>query len=211
PGGRDPHSVVLAAEPVRAHPQRFPGRSHHKPVLAWGRAFYPEQVALLAAVYFGAAKLGLTMAFVAEQVTPVLPPTGRAGRPGRGATGAGRPPRLDRPRLRAVAGRGRPAGEGRRAGAGRLEGRAAPQRRHGARQGGARPEGERPSPCVQGSAGGAAAPGSGSPGALSARRSVPWVRPGWAPVVQRLAERQPRPDDYPFRHAMTRSNPTVLK
>jgi hypothetical protein len=35
-------------------------------------------VALLAAVYFGAAKLGLTIAFVAEQVTLVWPPTGIA-------------------------------------------------------------------------------------------------------------------------------------
>src|SRR5262249_21735562 len=33
---------------------------------------------LLAAVYFGAARLGLTMAFVAEQVTAVWPPTGIA-------------------------------------------------------------------------------------------------------------------------------------
>ena len=32
----------------------------------------------LAAGYFVAAKLGLTMAFVAEQVTPVWPPTGIA-------------------------------------------------------------------------------------------------------------------------------------
>jgi integral membrane sensor domain MASE1 len=78
PGGWDPHSVVLVAEPVGAHPQRFPGRSHEKPVLAGGRAFYPVQLALLAAVYFGAAKLGLTMAFVAEQVTAVWPPTGIA-------------------------------------------------------------------------------------------------------------------------------------
>jgi PAS domain S-box-containing protein len=35
-------------------------------------------VAILATVYFGAAKLGLTMAFVAEQVTAVWPPTGIA-------------------------------------------------------------------------------------------------------------------------------------
>src|SRR5262249_37917667 len=69
PGGRDPHSVVLVAEP---------GRSREKPVLAWGRVFYPVQVALRAAVYFGAAKLGLSMAFVAEQVTAVWPPTGIA-------------------------------------------------------------------------------------------------------------------------------------
>src|SRR5262245_61048024 len=33
---------------------------------------------LLAALYFGAAKLGLSMAFVAEQVTVVWPPTGIA-------------------------------------------------------------------------------------------------------------------------------------
>jgi PAS domain S-box-containing protein len=39
---------------------------------------YPVRVALLAAVYFGAAKLGLAMAFVAEQVTAVWPPTGIA-------------------------------------------------------------------------------------------------------------------------------------
>jgi integral membrane sensor domain MASE1 len=36
------------------------------------------QAALLAAVYFGAAKVGLSMAFVAEQVTAVWPPTGIA-------------------------------------------------------------------------------------------------------------------------------------
>ena len=35
-------------------------------------------MALLTAAYFGAAKLGLTMAFVAEQVTAVWPPTGIA-------------------------------------------------------------------------------------------------------------------------------------
>ena len=45
PGGRDSHGVVLLAEPVRAHPQRIPGSSHAKPVLAWGRALYPVQVA----------------------------------------------------------------------------------------------------------------------------------------------------------------------
>jgi PAS domain S-box-containing protein len=36
------------------------------------------EVAFMAAVYVGAAKLGLTMAFVAEQVTAVWPPTGIA-------------------------------------------------------------------------------------------------------------------------------------
>jgi integral membrane sensor domain MASE1 len=46
--------------------------------LARGRAFYLVQATLLAAVYFGVAKVGLSMAFVAEQVTPVWPPTGIA-------------------------------------------------------------------------------------------------------------------------------------
>jgi integral membrane sensor domain MASE1 len=55
---------------------RRPG--HQKPVWRFGWAFYPVQLAVLAAVYFGAAKLGLTMAFVAEQVTAVWPPTGIA-------------------------------------------------------------------------------------------------------------------------------------
>lgn len=41
-------------------------------------ASYVVQVALLAVLYFGAAKLGLTMAFVTEQVTAVWPPTGIA-------------------------------------------------------------------------------------------------------------------------------------
>src|SRR5262249_9759897 len=59
-------------------PQRILGRSYEKPILRCGWAFYLVQVALLAAVYFGAAKLGLTMAFVAEQVTAVWPPTGIA-------------------------------------------------------------------------------------------------------------------------------------
>jgi integral membrane sensor domain MASE1 len=39
---------------------------------------YLAKILALAAVYFGAAKLGLSMAFVAEQVTPVWPPTGIA-------------------------------------------------------------------------------------------------------------------------------------
>src|SRR5262249_6704653 len=78
PSSRDPHRVVLVPEPVHAPPQRIPWLAPEKPVLPGGRAFYPVQVALLAAAYFGAAKLGLTMAFVAEQVTAVWPPTGIA-------------------------------------------------------------------------------------------------------------------------------------
>ena len=39
---------------------------------------YWALVVAVAAVYFGAAKLGLTMALVAEQVTAVWPPTGIA-------------------------------------------------------------------------------------------------------------------------------------
>src|SRR5262245_58257536 len=69
---------VLKVERVRTHPQRIPGPSHDRPVLRYGWAFYSVQVALLAAAYFGAAKVGLSMAFVAEQVTAVWPPTGIA-------------------------------------------------------------------------------------------------------------------------------------
>ena len=71
PSGKDWHVLVAVTEAALAHPQRIPGRSHEKPVLPRGRAFYPVQVALLAAAYFGAAKVGLAMAFVAEQVTVV--------------------------------------------------------------------------------------------------------------------------------------------
>ena len=41
-----------------------------------GRSLYAVRVAIIAAVYFVAAKLGLTLALVAEQVTTVWPPTG---------------------------------------------------------------------------------------------------------------------------------------
>jgi integral membrane sensor domain MASE1 len=78
PSAKGPHAFVSVTEPVLAHPQRIPERSHEKPVLRYGWALYPAQVAFLAAVYFGAAKLGLTMALVAEQVTAVWPPTGIA-------------------------------------------------------------------------------------------------------------------------------------
>jgi hypothetical protein len=71
PAPGDLLGFVPATEALLAHPQRIPERSHEKPVLPWGRAFYPVQVALLAAVYFGAAKAGLSMAFVAEQVTAI--------------------------------------------------------------------------------------------------------------------------------------------
>ncbi|HEY3132423.1 MAG TPA: MASE1 domain-containing protein, partial [Acidobacteriota bacterium] len=39
---------------------------------------YPVLVLAIAVIYLGAAKLGLSMAFVAEQVTAVWPPTGMA-------------------------------------------------------------------------------------------------------------------------------------
>ena len=76
--GKDRHSFVAVTEPALAHPQRIPGRSHEKPVWPRGRAFEPVPVALVAAAYFGAAKVGLSLAFVAEQVTAVWPPTGIA-------------------------------------------------------------------------------------------------------------------------------------
>lgn len=56
PSDKDPHAV-LVAEPVLAHLQRIPGRSHAKPVLLCGRALSLVRVALLAALYLGAAKL----------------------------------------------------------------------------------------------------------------------------------------------------------
>jgi diguanylate cyclase (GGDEF)-like protein len=42
------------------------------------RARYPVQLAILCAVYFGAAKAGLAFAFANESVTPIWPPTGIA-------------------------------------------------------------------------------------------------------------------------------------
>jgi hypothetical protein len=64
----DSHTAVLVTEPVRAHLQRISGRSHAQRVLPCGRGLDPVRMALLAAVYFGAAKLGLTMAFVAASM-----------------------------------------------------------------------------------------------------------------------------------------------
>src|SRR5262245_5336570 len=78
PSGKDPHGFVSVTEPVLAHPQRIRRRSRNKPGCPSGTASYPVQLPLFAAVYFGAAKVGLTMAFVAEQVTAVWPPTGIA-------------------------------------------------------------------------------------------------------------------------------------
>jgi hypothetical protein len=76
PRAKGPHGFVPVTEPARAHPQRIPGRSHEKPVWPRGRAFDPVPVALVAAAYFGAATVGLSLAFVAEQVTAVWPPPG---------------------------------------------------------------------------------------------------------------------------------------
>ena len=78
PGGTDLQGLVLVAEQRLTRPRCIPEHSHEKLDWHFGWAFYPVQVAFLAAVYFGAAKLGLTMAFVAEQVTAVRPPTGIA-------------------------------------------------------------------------------------------------------------------------------------
>ena len=68
PGGKDRHGFVAVTEPARAHPQRIPGRSHEKAVWPRGRAFEPVPVALLAAAYFGAAKVGQSIALLPEQV-----------------------------------------------------------------------------------------------------------------------------------------------
>src|SRR5262245_1703844 len=58
--------------------QPIPGFSPGNLVFRAGRVLYPLQVALVATVYIVAAKLGLTMALVAEQVTVVWPTTGIA-------------------------------------------------------------------------------------------------------------------------------------
>jgi hypothetical protein len=57
PKGKDLHALALVAEQALTWSQRIAWRSHEKPVLRCGWAFYPLQVAFLAAVYFGAAKL----------------------------------------------------------------------------------------------------------------------------------------------------------
>src|SRR5262245_56657060 len=72
------HDAVPVVDRSPAHPQRTTGPTDEKPGLRDGWAVYFAQVASLAAVYFGAAKVGLTMATVAEQVTAVWPPTGIA-------------------------------------------------------------------------------------------------------------------------------------
>ena len=43
-----------------------------------GRPLYAVQIAAIAAAYFVAARLGFTLAYVAEQVTTVWPPAGIA-------------------------------------------------------------------------------------------------------------------------------------
>src|SRR5262249_10776337 len=78
PSSRDQDASASVPEHVLTPPEPASEPPHEKPVLPFGRAVYPVQLALLTAVYFGAAKLGLTMAFVAEQVTAVWPPTGIA-------------------------------------------------------------------------------------------------------------------------------------
>jgi PAS domain S-box-containing protein len=73
---KDQHA--LEEKKIFAQPERNSRHSYEKPSLRCGRALYAAQLVALAAAYFGAAKLGLTMAFVAEQVSVVWPPTGIA-------------------------------------------------------------------------------------------------------------------------------------
>src|SRR6516165_3775822 len=60
--GKPGPTRVLKVKRLLTHLQQIPRRSHDWPVLRHKWAFYSVQVVLLAAVYFGAAKLGLTMA-----------------------------------------------------------------------------------------------------------------------------------------------------
>jgi PAS domain S-box-containing protein len=69
---------ALDAKKIFAQPERNSRHSYWKPSLRYGWASYAAQLVTLAAAYFCAAKLGLTMAFVAEQVSVVWPPTGIA-------------------------------------------------------------------------------------------------------------------------------------
>ena len=79
PSGKSPpRPPALATVHAPAHPQHPPGGPHEGPGRRYGWALAWLRVALLAAAYLGAAKVGLTMAFVAEQVTAVWPPTGIA-------------------------------------------------------------------------------------------------------------------------------------
>src|SRR5262245_8837100 len=78
PSHKDQDVFAPAAVEVRARAYHPSQRPSAEPVRRSGWARYLVQWALLAGVYFGAAKLGLTMAFVAEQVTAVWPPTGIA-------------------------------------------------------------------------------------------------------------------------------------
>src|SRR5262245_52631996 len=78
PSGDAQHALALVDAHVLTHSKHIPGCSYGKPGFHTGWALYLVQVALVAAVYVGAAKLGLTMALVAEQVTVVWPPTGIA-------------------------------------------------------------------------------------------------------------------------------------
>src|SRR5262245_14847483 len=78
PADKARHDAVPVGERRPAHPQRIKRPPDKRPGLRDGWAVTFAQVALLAAVYFGAAKVGLTMATVAEQVTVVWPPTGIA-------------------------------------------------------------------------------------------------------------------------------------
>src|SRR5262245_12796993 len=67
PRAKGPYGFVPVTESVCAHPQRNSGPSHEKAVLRYGWALYPAPVALLPAAYVGAARLGLTMAFVSTR------------------------------------------------------------------------------------------------------------------------------------------------
>ena len=78
PSGKAQDASASVAEHLPRHPPRNTGACHEKPIWRYGWVSYLVRAGLLATVYFCAAKLGLTMAFLAEQVTTVWPPTGIA-------------------------------------------------------------------------------------------------------------------------------------
>jgi len=64
---------IHSTDNMRGTSEKDAGEPGQKPVLVWAVG-----VLALAAIYFGAAKLGLALAFAAEQVSAVWPPTGIA-------------------------------------------------------------------------------------------------------------------------------------
>ena len=73
-----PHLTGLFPTPHAGSGDRRMRRSQQTQVDSAPAVGYRSQICLLALAYFGAAKLGLTLAFANSSVTAVWPPTGLA-------------------------------------------------------------------------------------------------------------------------------------